>query len=227
MKRAALLAFAALCTLCVARPAQATVLLVGASNAPPDVFLTNPVTDGLGTVIAHQVVNGSASTLNVTVNEYVVRETATGTLDFVYQVKNNAASSDAVGRVTVSNFGSGPRLTTGPFILDVGYVAGTGTIGVNTQPDPDTVDRLNAQQGRVVGFNFTILGVEAGANSAVLVVATNAKSYTTGAVAVIDGSSVNLAGYQPLPEPSTMAMAGLGALGLIGYGLRRRKAKGA
>jgi hypothetical protein len=32
---------------------------------------------------------------------------------------------------------------------------------------------------------------------------------------------------RPVPEPSTMALAGLGALGLIGYGLRRRKALGA
>jgi len=31
----------------------------------------------------------------------------------------------------------------------------------------------------------------------------------------------------PVPEPSTMAIAGLGALGMIGYGLRRRKALGA
>jgi len=30
-----------------------------------------------------------------------------------------------------------------------------------------------------------------------------------------------------IPEPSTMALGGLGALGLIGYGLRRRKALGA
>jgi hypothetical protein len=30
-----------------------------------------------------------------------------------------------------------------------------------------------------------------------------------------------------VPEPSTMALAGLGALGFIGYGLRRRKASGA
>jgi len=30
-----------------------------------------------------------------------------------------------------------------------------------------------------------------------------------------------------VPEPSTLAIAGLGALGLIGYGLRRRKALGA
>ena len=32
---------------------------------------------------------------------------------------------------------------------------------------------------------------------------------------------------QIVPEPSTLAIAGLGALGLIGYGLRRRKAAGA
>jgi len=31
----------------------------------------------------------------------------------------------------------------------------------------------------------------------------------------------------PVPEPSTMAFVGLGALGMIGYGLRRRKASGA
>jgi len=30
-----------------------------------------------------------------------------------------------------------------------------------------------------------------------------------------------------VPEPSTLAIAGLGALGMIGYGLRRRKARGA
>jgi hypothetical protein len=46
------------------------------------------------------------------------------------------------------------------------------------------------------------------------------------------GDSVNYSSSTQLtqtstPEPSTMAIAGLGALGMIGYGLRRRKAKGA
>jgi len=43
-------------------------------------------------------------------------------------------------------------------------------------------------------------------------------------------SSITLSGSTsvvPVPEPSTMAIAGLGALGMIGYGLRRRKALGA
>jgi MYXO-CTERM domain-containing protein len=30
-------------------------------------------------------------------------------------------------------------------------------------------------------------------------------------------------GVTPTPEPSSMAIAGLGALGLIGYGIRRRR----
>jgi len=30
-----------------------------------------------------------------------------------------------------------------------------------------------------------------------------------------------------VPEPSSLAIAGLGALGMIGYGLRRRKVLGA
>ena len=38
-------------------------------------------------------------------------------------------------------------------------------------------------------------------------------------------SGQNLLTWDPVavPEPSTMAIAGLGALGMIGYGLRRRK----
>jgi len=38
-----------------------------------------------------------------------------------------------------------------------------------------------------------------------------------------DGSDVTTTSATPVPEPSTMAIAGLGALGLIGYGIRRRK----
>jgi PEP-CTERM motif len=46
----------------------------------------------------------------------------------------------------------------------------------------------------------------------------------------MNGTITGWVGSSPsvvVPEPSTMAIAGLGALGLIGYGLRRRKALGA
>jgi hypothetical protein len=41
------------------------------------------------------------------------------------------------------------------------------------------------------------------------------------------GGTSTVNGPNAVPEPSTMAIAGLGALGMIGYGLRRRKALGA
>ncbi len=50
------------------------------------------------------------------------------------------------------------------------------------------------------------------------------------AITLSAGSQLNFSAsttLTPVPEPSTMAIAGIGALGLIGYGLRRRKARGA
>jgi PEP-CTERM motif len=44
---------------------------------------------------------------------------------------------------------------------------------------------------------------------------------------VVSLSSDSSARFSAVPEPSSMAMAGLGALGFIAYGLRRRKASGA
>jgi hypothetical protein len=48
---------------------------------------------------------------------------------------------------------------------------------------------------------------------------------TLGAGAAITFSSNTTLTLQAVPEPSTAAIAGLGAMGLIGYGLRRRKAR--
>jgi hypothetical protein len=48
-----------------------------------------------------------------------------------------------------------------------------------------------------------------------------------GAAAFNFGATSTVSPVASVPEPSTMALAGLGALGLISYGLRRRKATGA
>jgi len=213
-----------------AAPARASILLVGANNQAPDAFATNPVTDGTTNVLATQTLSGSSSTLDVTITEWVLQVKTTKELDFVYQVTNNAASTDAVGRVTVSNFGTGAPGTTGPWLIDAGYVVGTGTNSPPSQPAPDTQDRLNGNHGNVVGWNFTDLGVTPTNLSSVLVIETSAMSYNAfGAVAVIDGSTVDFPAYQPVmvPEPLSVTLAGMGALGMIGYGLRRRKAMGA
>jgi len=54
---------------------------------------------------------------------------------------------------------------------------------------------------------------------------TSVVNVSLSASAIVNFTS-NLA-LTPVPEPSTMALTGLGALGFVGYGLRRRKAKGA
>jgi len=52
-------------------------------------------------------------------------------------------------------------------------------------------------------------------------------SGSTATIASFGGDTSGNFNASPVPEPSTMAIAGLGALGMIGYGLRRRKALGA
>jgi len=67
------------------------------------------------------------------------------------------------------------------------------------------------------------------------VLAANTGTYTLSQCITVSGvtsiGGFNVTGASTVqavvPEPSTMALSGLGALGLIGYGLRRRKAAGA
>jgi len=89
-----------------------------------------------------------------------------------------------------------------------------------------------SSDGSTVGWTLTpgtTGGLAAGQESYVLIVKTNATLWTSGSTFAIDGGILQFNSFAPaaVPEPSTMAIAGLGALGMIGYGLRRRKAMGA
>jgi MYXO-CTERM domain-containing protein len=213
MRRASFTGFAAaLVGICLSAPAHASILHVGDSGVSPDTF--GAVS---GTVLASQTVSGSSSVLDVSVFEQVIRDSVTGHLDFKYTVTNKPSSTDGVSRVTVSNFGKGPFGSLGPWTLDVGYDSTT------SGATPSTVDRPNSSHGNVIGWDFG--SFDSGQTSVTLVVKTNADNYESGKVAVIDGQSVNLTGFQPGPEPSSMVLAGLGAVGLVAYGLRRRKAR--
>ncbi len=168
-----------------------------------------------GTIIASQTETISTSDLSGTLYVGVFQESSNNTLDFIYQVVMNSSSADGMGRLTASDFTgfstSVAYLTTSP-----GGIFSTGSVAPNNA-DRNTDD--------VVGFNFSP-ALPKGDTSYTMVIGTIATSYTTGNVGIIDGVTENLNGYAPtvsVPEPSSMAMAGLGALGLIGYGLRRRK----
>jgi len=164
-----------------------------------------------------------------TYQEWVYRNDVTGTLTFLEQV-NIAPGSEAVHRMTVVSY-------TG-FTTDVTFLTGglpptavAGGIQPNNLLGP-VIDR--SADGKTVGFNFITTQLSGGTSSAVLAIATNATTYNRlGVLNVIDGSVSQNRTFQPtgsvqaVPEPTTLAIAGLGGLGMIGYGLRRRKAMGA
>jgi len=159
-----------------------------------------------------------------TYQEWVYADAA-GHLTFLEQV-NLDSSSTLVHRVTASTY-------TG-FTTNVSYLTGslpaTATSG-GTAPNNTGGTVIDRTTAATVGFNFTTTPISPGTSSAVLVIATNATSYDRlGVLSVIDGTTSSNLTFEPtnaVPEPSTMALAGLGAMGLIGYGLRRRKALGA
>jgi len=206
--------------------ARANVPVAGAPPVAPDTFTLA----SLGTLIATW--SGSPTALNPpsagitqtifgTYQEQVYQSTAPATLgqlSFVEQVNLNAGSAQ-VDRITASSYAG--------FTVDVGYVAPT------TGTAPNSVD-LDITGG-TVGFNFTTTPILPSSSSALLVIQTNAKNYDLkGVLSVIDSTTSSNLTFEPAggtlastPEPSSMVLAGIGALGMIGYGLRRRKALGA
>ncbi len=79
---------------------------------------------------------------------------------------------------------------------------------------PGFIDR---QVSDVVGFSFfrAPLGngaITAGGTSALLVLQTNAPSYTSSIASVIDGTVATVPTYAPTPEPATVVLLALGFL---------------
>ena len=140
---------------------------------------------------------------NGTVNEDVYR--SGGTLDFYYQVVNNASSPDSLSRITVSVFSG--------YTTAVDYLLNGGDA-------PTTATRQAV--GDSVGFYFT---VSPGTSSDWLEVATNATAYDMkGAVSLIDTQSTYMSGEpEPaaIPEPLSL---GLISGGLLIIGVARHRA---
>jgi len=134
-----------------------------------------------------------------------------GCLDFEIQIVTSVGA-DNVGRVTTANFAG--------FLTDVGYDPAFCGIFVCSVPiiAPTTVDRNTDD---TIGFNFAG-GVGGGAGSSILEIETNAHSYKSGIIGIIDGSPTGVLGYAPnVPEPGVAGLLGLGLF--VGLPLLRRK----
>jgi hypothetical protein len=146
-----------------------------------------------------------------------------GCLDFFYQISNSSMSTDSIGRVTANSFAG--------FLVDAGYsTAGEPADGGTPFPTgtfaPAVVDRNSSD---TIGFQFSGVGaaVAPGGASTVLVIETNAQSFTAGSSSALDGSVANFRAFQPTsstqaPEPASALMLGLGMAALAGLRRFRR-----
>ena len=127
-----------------------------------------------------------------------------GCLDFVYQFTNDGG--DANERFSMYNFAG--------FLIDVG----TNPFGSH---DPFTIDR--SLGGSVIGYNFPAAdGISPGMTTPMLVIETNARTYTKGFASAQDGTAGYGFAYAPasVPEPSSLALIG-GGLSVFGVMLRK------
>ena len=212
--------------------ALATVLLLGPPRAHAAVLLP-------GSSVTPDVLAGAAGVLVDSVSQPLmgvgsvtaaVIRTASGALDFYYQVVNNAGSGHNLARNSNNPFSS-----TVLFATEVFYRLENGGLGIFSSGDagatPVQADR--DFEGLVVGFNFTGPGqplgtrINPGETSRILVIRTNATEYGPGLSFVINGVIAGATTFAPaaaVPEPASLALLS-SAFAAAGYLARRRKSK--
>ncbi|HLK17585.1 MAG TPA: hypothetical protein VKT81_01480 [Bryobacteraceae bacterium] len=199
--------------------------LVGTVPTPPTATTFPglvPSGTSAGTLLATESVPFTTSPGTSGILDAAVYRESGGTLDFYYQVFNNAKSIDSIARETDTNF-SGFTTATG-YRTDGSTL--TGTSFVNGTVIPVTSDRNSV--GDVVGFSFNppdTAKIAPGQASDVFIISTNATRFTTGTAALIDGGSVNLSAYQPsaVPEPKILIPLAMGLLALVGTAKHRAR----
>jgi len=198
----------------------------GAGPLPPGSTIAN---DGLPTGAAAVLFDISVD-YNIlglgndtgTMREVVIKDAATGHLDFLYQVKVKTGDIGAVVMLSYKGFAVDASA------VDAALENTKGTAFSPTTPKgglfgPLPINR-NAD-GSKVGFDFDGANFVSGA-SVVMIVRTDADAVTAGFVSVQDGGSENLMGFlapASVPEPATMTLLGIGVAGMAGYGWRRRR----
>jgi hypothetical protein len=140
---------------------------------------------------------------------------------------NVNATSFTLGTITGSNAGTG--FTPGPW-----SDGGSGNIGSSGNFN-QTINSFDGFTHSSDTISFTLTNTSGTWASAANVLAANNDGNFVAVHIFVTSSPANAAngasvtgfagGANVVPEPSTLAIAGLGALGLVGFGLRRRRMK--
>jgi len=219
----------------VSSSANANPLVPGTSVAP-DAF-ANLTLGSPSTLIADTGVKSLTTLiggLTGTFREEVIQESAAANpllgYTFVYQIMNTGLD---VGRLASGGWlNANSPLEVGTQVSDT-----TGATLLAGATPANSINAVTADwtlSKETVGWNFGGASgtINPGEYSFLLVVRTSNKTEANVTITVNDGGgAASVGGFAPglanvVPEPSSLAIAGLGALGLIGYGLRRRKSLG-
>ena len=123
-----------------------------------------------------------------------VYQNPSGTLDFYYQITNNASSATSLSRESSNSFTG--FATNVAFRLDGSTLSGAGF--VNGSILPLTAERDTS----AVGFNFVPVPagtkISPGTSTVILIISTNAVIFTPGNAEVIDGGAQTVASFRPL-----------------------------
>jgi len=178
-------------------------VLATSSNSPGTATIANLT----GSTVNFTNNNSSTATIYVTLGDtnYLSPTAPPGIINVNSHVSNTVVVGNALNTETFQSFVNQDN-------------SQNGTTGVGSGPQSPSIVGPNSSVSDVT-FNLTSL------NSPYSLTETYA--ITLGAGSSITFSSNTTLTLSAVPEPSSAALAGLGVLGMIGYGFGRRKVRGA